>query len=95
MADGELKKKCSNVQGVFNRWGNAIDFNTDVSSEHDLKLELSALKSSCEEIFNSSLLIAVLLFQSSNLEEEDTSGFEKDITDVKKRLQDSRKVSGH
>lgn len=64
MADhGELKKKCSNVQGVFNRWGNAIDFNTDLLSEHDLKLELSALKISCEEICNS-LLIAVLLFQS-------------------------------
>lgn len=79
------------MQGVFNRWGIAIDFNADLLSEHDLKLELSALKISCEEICNSSLLIAVLLFQSSNaLEEEDASGFEKDVTDVKKRLQDSR-----
>lgn len=51
MADcGELKKKRSNAQGIFNRRANAIDFNIDLLSEHDLKTELRALKGSYEEI---------------------------------------------
>ncbi|KAE8294801.1 hypothetical protein D5F01_LYC05718 [Larimichthys crocea] len=84
MADcGELKKKRSYAQGVFTRKANTIDFNLDLLNKHDLLLELSALKSSYEDICNVSFdYIAVM--------EEEASDFDLDITDVRKRLQECR-----
>ncbi|CAK6984589.1 hypothetical protein D9C73_024453, partial [Scomber scombrus] len=81
MADfEELKKKRSYAQGAFTRRANAIEFNMDLLNEYDLKLELRAFKGSYEEICNSSFdYIAVM-------EEEDESGFEMDVAEVKKRL---------
>ena len=86
MADcGELKKKRSYAQGVFNRKANAIEFNMDLLNEHDLKLELRALKDSYEEICNSSFdYIAVM-------EEVGASEHDMDVADVKKRLHDCKK----
>ncbi|CAK6970475.1 hypothetical protein D5F01_LYC05718 [Scomber scombrus] len=91
MADcGELQKKRSYAQGTFTRRANANEFNMDLLNEHDLKLELRALKGSYEEICNSSFdYIAVM-------EEEDASQFGSLKTDLEEVFgQAEALLSGH
>ena len=57
---GDLKKKRSYAQGTFNRRVNSIDFNMELLTEHDLISEMRALKTSYEDICNSSLTTLLL-----------------------------------
>ena len=81
---GDLKKKRSRAQGTFNRRVNSIDFNMELLTEHDLISEMRALRTSYEDICNSSFDYIAFM------EEEEASGFAADVAEVKKKLLDCR-----